>query len=210
MSNNDKSVLALPGQVTPVGVIFPSDMDVEDWMDIGMRLQHTRESMKFYLGDWILFGEASFGEMYAQAIDATGFDYDYLKNIVYVCRNVPLSLRSDQLSFYHHQIVAPAPKDMQEKFLKKAVEDGLTAKELRAEYDLWRKAQDKKDPEKGDIITTEGKLVFKYKCTIMSTSTGTVEADTAEDAEKKALSETKKKVEADDVVVNISQFNEDE
>ncbi len=53
--------------------------------------------------------ERSYGEMYAQAVDATGYENGTLRTAKWVAGAYELSLRKDNLSFKHHRIVAALP-----------------------------------------------------------------------------------------------------
>jgi hypothetical protein len=63
-----------------------------------------------------------------------GYTVDTLYNIGSVARRVPVSLRSEVLSFRHHQFVARLHDDpaAQRKWLAEAVEHGWTCYELDA------------------------------------------------------------------------------
>jgi len=125
------NLLSVPGKATSTGLILPANLSFEDWVEIGTQLRSAKEMVKFMLGDWLNFGENAYGEKYAQALLATDYDYDSLRNISYVCRKVPLSLRRDELSFSHHQAVAPLAEDLQRITLDCAVKDKETVKEIR-------------------------------------------------------------------------------
>jgi len=66
------------------------------------RVRSSRGGVTPGRGDW--------GEMYAQAIDATGVDYGTLRREVWVSGSVELCLRKHNLSWSHHQAVAPLPE----------------------------------------------------------------------------------------------------
>jgi hypothetical protein len=89
------------------------------------------KSCPFWIGDLLCIGESTYGEKYSQAINDTGFDPGYLRNLKYVCHQVELSLRSDNLTFSHHALVAPCDPADQKKWLGKAVANHWTVKELR-------------------------------------------------------------------------------
>lgn len=190
--------LAIPGTVQKTGAIFDPQMSYEDWEKTGQTLRLGRETLKFVLGDWINFGEANYGERYAQAIDATDFDYDYLRNIAYVCRRVELSLRRDNLTFGHHQVVAPLDSEEQEYYLAMAEEEGLTRKELRE-----RIQKDKADPEDPLPPVDPGSRRYNANVIITSQFDCIVDGETMEEAEKKALADAKKAINEDDVTINL-------
>lgn len=53
----------------------------------------SRESLSWWLGDMVIAGEKFFSEKYSQAIDMTGYSYNYLKSCVYLCKKFPLEER---------------------------------------------------------------------------------------------------------------------
>ena len=106
MTNNQQNLLALPGTITKTSLILPANLSFEDWEDLGKRLSGARESLRWWLGDWVNFGEAAYGEKYAQALDETKYSYSALRNIAYTAKNTPESLRHQALTFEHHATVA--------------------------------------------------------------------------------------------------------
>ncbi len=57
------------------------------------------------IGDWLNYGERRYGEMYAQAVDATGYENGTLRDAKWVSGAYELSIRIYNLSFAHHRIV---------------------------------------------------------------------------------------------------------
>jgi len=98
--------LSLPGTITKTSLILPANLSFDDWEDLGERLAGARESLRWWLGDWVNFGEAAYGEKYAQALDETHYSYSALRNIAYTTKNTPESLRHQDLTFEHHTTVA--------------------------------------------------------------------------------------------------------
>jgi len=82
-------------------------------------------------GDWLTFGERKYGEMYAQALDETDYEYKTLRDAKYVAGKVGLSGRHDNLSFSHHKAVASLAPQEQKQWLDRAEDEGLTRDELR-------------------------------------------------------------------------------
>jgi len=68
--------------------------------------------------------------MYAQAIDATGVEYDTLRQEVYVSGSVEFVLRNTNLSWSHHYAVAPLPEDEQREWLEYAETEKIGANEF--------------------------------------------------------------------------------
>ena len=118
-----------------VGLTFSDKTTYEDWEKKGDELkQFTRiftESIQWWLGDWIIYGENKFPDKYSQALDAELYKLGTLRNVVYVCRNVPIEARNPGLSFNHHVAVAKLPKDKQIEMLAKAEEFRMSVRDFR-------------------------------------------------------------------------------
>jgi hypothetical protein len=83
------------------------------------------------LSDWMNWGEAKYGQTYTQAVDATGFQPDYLRILKYVRASVDPCRRRESLSFSHHRLIAPLEPDDQERFLSEADKKVWSCQELR-------------------------------------------------------------------------------
>ena len=88
---------------------------------------------QWWIGDWIRFGTARWGEKYTEAARVTGYDVASLRNMAWVAAQFDLSLRSDKLSWSHHVLLAPLAEDEQRRWIAKAVEQRLSVADLRLE-----------------------------------------------------------------------------
>jgi hypothetical protein len=88
----------------------------------------------FLLGDALTFGEAAYGEEYAQAIDLTRkvmqLSEKTIKNAAWICASVAPARRRETLTLAHHEVVAPYP-DEQEELLSQAESENLTVSALK-------------------------------------------------------------------------------
>ena len=105
--------------------------DYEDWQSTFEWCYAAREASPFWVGDLAEFGEARYGEKYAQAMASTGYALQTVKNAAYVARAIAPERRRDDVSFSHHAEVAPLPPEEQTAWLQKVVDDDLTRDELR-------------------------------------------------------------------------------
>ena len=103
----------------------------DEWMKLGEALKKANKTLQWWIGDWLNFGERKYGSMYGQAIDSTGYDYGTLANFKYVADKVEFSLRSENLSFNHHLLVAKLDEKQQKFWLKEAEKKDLSIKELK-------------------------------------------------------------------------------
>jgi hypothetical protein len=106
--------IALPTDVraTKTSLIIPENTTFEKWQGIGKQLRMMEGAIQFWVGDWINFGERRFGEKYLEAIEATGYNYQTLREISQVsnrtCIDVDTSdtiQRHENLPFSHHREV---------------------------------------------------------------------------------------------------------
>jgi hypothetical protein len=115
---------------TPTGMYFESGLTFDQWVQAGRFLYDLRRSVHWWIGDWLNVGEAYFGEMYAQGIEATGFDYGTLANDKWIASRIEPSRRRENLSFAHHAAVASLEPSHADTLLIIAETDRLTSKEL--------------------------------------------------------------------------------
>jgi len=94
-------------------------------------LRIVESCIQFVIGDWLNYGERTYGEKYSRALDETDYAYGGLANFSYVANRIEISRRRENLSFSHHQEIAPFELEKQEYWLDKAVKEHLTQRELR-------------------------------------------------------------------------------
>ncbi|XTZ15357.1 LmbU family transcriptional regulator [Micromonospora echinospora] len=100
-------------------------------MRAGRRLSALATSTAWCLGDWILFGQARYGEKYREAVETVGLDYQTLRNYTWVARAVAMPRRRENLSFQHHAEVASLSDTEQDYWLRRAEENRWSRNELR-------------------------------------------------------------------------------
>ena len=64
-------------------------MSFGDWAAVGKRLSTSPAASTWALGDWLLFGERTFGHRYRAAVEATNLDYQTLRNYAWVAGASP-------------------------------------------------------------------------------------------------------------------------
>jgi hypothetical protein len=116
----------------PTGMVLDGEASFKDWQETGRILRKLDESIQWLLGDWIVMGEAyEYGERVAFA-ESIGFNVKTLDDYAYVARNVNFSVRTENLSFGHHKLVASLPDvDDQERWLTTAAENHWSIARLR-------------------------------------------------------------------------------
>ncbi len=110
------------------------DLDHSDWLSTGRRLGAIGRCSQWWIGDWVRYGAARWGEKYAEAARVTGYDIASLRNMAWVAAQFDLSLRSDKLSWSHHVLLAPLDDvEEQRRWLRRASEERLSVADLRLE-----------------------------------------------------------------------------
>lgn len=135
-------------------LILPHNLSWDDWAALMQsleaeinRMAQRVSTVQWWLGDAINHGRATYGEMYAQWVDQTNYKYGSLANIKWVAEHVPPELRHPELSFYHHQIVAPDEVEDKETWLALAAENEWTGRELSREITRARVTEEGGDPD---------------------------------------------------------------
>ena len=126
-------VAAIGAEFTATSLLIPKGTAFDDWCSLGRSLQAMQQGIHWWLGDWLRFGEAQFGEKYAQAVEDTGFAEQTLQNDVWVASAIPASRRREELTFSHHSEVAALPPAEQDEWLDKAERGHWTRERLRRE-----------------------------------------------------------------------------
>lgn len=119
------------GEVTPVSWQPPAELTFEEWTAIGNTLQQVNASLNWWIGDWLNYGEHKWGEMYAQAVEVTGWEYQRLANAKYVADKVQFSLRQENLKWSHHSEVANMQPEEQRHWLRAAADGAWSVRQLR-------------------------------------------------------------------------------
>lgn len=119
-------------ELTSTGLIFHGKVPFDEWEKVGESLRVMDGAVKFWIGDWLNYGEATYGEKYAQAVEATGYNYQTLRTVAWVSRSIELSRRRDKVPFeLHAEVAALRPAD-QERWLAKCESEQLKRRDLRS------------------------------------------------------------------------------
>lgn len=146
----DRNIMGLIVQLEANGALdavsltlTDTSMEYDRWEALGRFLGTLDRSTRWWIGDWILFGEAVFGEDAANAVESTvseryslaeqvtGLERQTLMNIASVCSKVAKSRRRREIGFWIHQEVAALEPAQQKHWLEVAVSEGLTKSKLR-------------------------------------------------------------------------------
>jgi hypothetical protein len=126
--------------LTPTSWAAGCEMAVSEWVDQGRCLGAIGRGSAWWIGDWVRYGSARYGDKYAAASQVTGYDTQSLMNMSYVSSRFEPARRRPGLSFSHHaELAGLAPED-QELWLDRAEAGGLSVRALRIEL---RKARER-------------------------------------------------------------------
>lgn len=137
---------ASPALVSTLAWVPSKDMDARAWVHTGHRLGAMTRCSQWWLGDWIHYGTARWGEKYKEAARITGYDVQTLRNIAYVARQVDVSRRRDNLSWSHHAEVCALEPDEQDRWLDFAAEQRMSVSDLRLELRSARRLEGHSSP----------------------------------------------------------------
>jgi hypothetical protein len=108
-------------------------MDHPQWVAVGRRLGGISRSNQWWLGDWLRYGTAKWGERYVEAAKITGYDVRSLANMASLAGCFEMSRRRDNLTWSHHAVVAALDPDEQDTWLDMAAAERLSVADLRIE-----------------------------------------------------------------------------
>jgi hypothetical protein len=123
--------LEIPGEVSPVGLKLPKGLFFEQWETIVAQLLMVTRACMWWWGDALAYGERKYGAMYKQALARADYDYQTLRDAVWVSGRFELSRRRDKLSWSHHREVAALEPQQQDALLDQAETEKMTRDELR-------------------------------------------------------------------------------
>ncbi|WP_262699306.1 MULTISPECIES: LmbU family transcriptional regulator [Streptomyces] len=114
------------------GMVFPRNLSERSWEQIGASLRELVNSSAWWLADWLIYGEVTYGwRRYKEAVERTGLDYQTLRNYAWVARRFEHDRRRDSLSFAHHAEVTRLSPPEQDYWLRKAEQQKWSRNALR-------------------------------------------------------------------------------
>jgi hypothetical protein len=109
------------------------EIDHREWAAAGRRLGEITRCNQWWIGDWLCYGAARWGEKYVDASRITGYDVSSLRNIAWIASRFVPSRRRDTLSWSHHVAVAPLELQFQDAWLDLCISRRLSVADLRVE-----------------------------------------------------------------------------
>lgn len=140
------------------------EMAHADWLATGRRLGAIGRCSQWWIGDWVRYGTAKWGEKYAEAARVTGYDVASLRNMAWVASRFDLSLRNDKLTWSHHVLLAPLDAGRQREWLARASEERLSVADLRLELRARREAGHKSSAKAPRAAQADAGVVVCPQC----------------------------------------------
>ena len=119
------------GAVIDNGLFLPPDLPFEKYEALGSLLGVLHQMNAFLIGDWLLYGEHTYGEKYAQAAEMVGLSEQTLTNYASIAKRIPPTRRRPLVAHSKHAEVAALPPAEQKRWLKVVEDEKLTKAELR-------------------------------------------------------------------------------
>ena len=127
--------------LTPVGWTPELPMDLRRWITYGKRFARLGSASNWWIGDWIRYGNAHYGEKYGAASKTTGYDRQTLMNMAYVSSRFNTQRRREGVSWSHHAELAALPEEQQDAWLDLTEREHLSVRSLREEVRRGRSAR---------------------------------------------------------------------
>lgn len=126
--------------LTATGLVVAGEVADEDWVDLGKILSALQGRLQWLIGDWAATIEQQWGRKYKDIAEYLGYEEKTIRDWVYVCRSVELSMRIDNVSFAHHQLVASMAPDDQLMWLRWVVDNrDVSTREMAAAIKAWKR-----------------------------------------------------------------------
>ena len=109
------------------------ELTLPEWIGHGKSLGSVARASGWWIGDWIRYGNAKYGEKYEAAARVTGYDIHSLMNMAYVARRFEISRRREKLSFSHHAELAALHAEQQDLWLDRIEREALSVHALRVQ-----------------------------------------------------------------------------
>lgn len=119
--------------LTAVAWIPGRDIEQGEWAAVGRRLGGLVRCSQWWIGDWVRYGTARWGERYVVAARITGYDVDSLRNMVWIASRFVPARRRDNLTWSHHATLVTLDPAEQDRWLDRAASQSLSVADLRIE-----------------------------------------------------------------------------
>lgn len=162
--------------VSQHGITFKAETPKGQWLHAVEKLCKMYENTEFakqrtlmLLADALNWGEETYGEEFAQAIDNTrehlGLSPKTIANAAWVYGKIDASRRRDGLTLGHYSVIAGLTPEQQDVFMASVLVDHLTVKELKEEvataFPKTKRGKKRKTEAKADDGDTAETVLHK-------------------------------------------------
>lgn len=120
------------GALTPTGLTLTDpDLPITQAEAIGALLGRMHMSVRFAIGDWLLFIEQVYPTQWSQLAEVLEMDHRTVRDYMRVSERVPKSVRRPKLDWSQHRAVAALPPVEQKQWLRKAEQERMSHHALR-------------------------------------------------------------------------------
>jgi len=103
---------------------------MDDWVRVGRTLGRLGAASRWWMGDWIIYGEGAFGEEYAQFVDELGVTEETLMRYARVSRAWPVELRRPGIPYTVFELARNVPNELKSGVLDRYVNEGWNRGDL--------------------------------------------------------------------------------
>lgn len=107
------------------------EISLDEWKIFGLKLIQAEKFVQWYLGYWWNYGYKRWKEESQAFLDECGYKKHTIDDYGSVYMRVKSSVRTEDLSFTHHRLVASCEESKQREYLKQAVDEHLSVAALR-------------------------------------------------------------------------------
>ena len=132
--NGDSQAMAVLNSLSfsKTGLVIDRELNQDEWSKLYEAIGSIKSAFQWIIGDWMLYGfEHEWVSNYEDMAAFTGLKEKTVREYTYVCRNIPVSIRMDKLSFGHFQLIAPLPVEDKTTWIQRAIDEKMSVRDLR-------------------------------------------------------------------------------
>lgn len=154
VSVRTETSLSLGGvRLLPTQMVFERDLSIQEWENLGSQLRMIGEGVQWWIGDWLAYGEHTYGEKYKVAAQVMEHSIQRMANWRWVAGKFETSRRREKLTYTHHELVAALPPKQQDYWLNLAEANDLNTKQLgRAMKDVAKGEKAAQSGEEAELV----------------------------------------------------------
>jgi len=132
-TREDYQQLAFPGSLSPTAMELQPGLSKQAWLEAGRRLALIERANRWWIGDYLNYGERSYGNTYTEALRLFELDYDTLAQYKWMAGEYEPCTRVQNLRYAHHRVVAALEPEARQHWLVLAEAKHWSERELKAQ-----------------------------------------------------------------------------